>query len=421
MALWACMVASTLKIGVGDFSVGLHVVLFTVAWVALPRRSGQAQVRVGRIIGIWASLLVGHFLLALFTTPCTDLLLKSGVSLVLILLLLGAVGHLATATPPVQSLTTDMKAVVAMVAGALILEVALGRAPGGEGIVRAGGIFPEPSHLALAISPVLVGLMLAEKFSDQLWGWGGFMLMMALSASATLFIMVTLCFVTALLAKSRTNLSVSMVARVVLLLTFMVGLVVYTPYRDEFASRVAGLTQIDASANVSSLVYVNGWEMTLQNLQTTQGLGLGFNRMGCNPRPESDAGALLEVLGVGDLNYNDGSFIMSKLLSELGLLGLAFWAFAMLVLARIVFMKSRRPLGRLPADVHAMLVSGVTVITLGALIRATNYFSGPFVFGLFCVIFVCAHGQGGARSQTRRRAVRKRPAADIQPVGGPNA
>ena len=247
------------------------------------------------------------------------------------------------------------------------------------------------------------------------------MLMMALSASATLFIMVTLCFVTALLAKSRTNLSVSMVARVVLLLTFMVGLVVYTPYRDEFASRVAGLTQIDASANVSSLVYVNGWEMTLQNLQTTQGLGLGFNRMGCNPRPESDAGALLEVLGVGDLNYNDGSFIMSKLLSELGLLGLAFWAFAMLVLARIVFMKSRRPLGRLPADVHAMLVSGVTVITLGALIRATNYFSGPFVFGLFCVIFVCAHGQGGARSQTRRRAVRKRPAADIQPVGGPNA
>lgn len=411
LTLWACAVGSTMKLGVGDSSLGLHVLLLLAASLALPLARGAAWSRVGHVVVLWSGLLVGHYALASLASPCTDLLMKSSASLLLTLLLATALARLASESGP-KSLTSDMRAIVAVVCGSLALEVALGRTPGSEGLVRAGGIFPEPSHLALAMSPVLVGLMCAARRPDRLWGWGGFIVMTTLSASATLFLIVPMCLVMVQLAQSRTQLSLALLLRVALLIGFMAGLVMYSPYGEEFASRLAGLALADSSANVSSLVYVNGWETALHNLQQTQGLGLGFNRMGCDPRPDTERGGLLDFLGQGDLNYNDGSFTLSKLLSELGLLGLAFWASASLVLARLTLVKSGRGLNGLAPDVQALLVSGITVITLGALIRGTNYLSGPFLFGLFCVLFVCAHRPAaakGARPAPAKPGVRAGP------------
>jgi hypothetical protein len=58
-----------------------------------------------------------------------------------------------------------------------------------------------------------------------------------------------------------------------------------------------------------------------------------------------------------------------------------------------------------------MLVSATTVFTLGALIRATNYLSGPFLFGLFamCLLMAC---ERRARRQARlaRRVHAPKPA-----------
>lgn len=408
VALWACIVASAVTIPVGDFSIGLHVFLILTAWLAVSRTRQAAQASGAPAVGILYALLIGHFLFVQLTTPCTDLQLKSAASLLLTLLLVAAVVRLA-AQPHAQPLTADLKAIVAVVTVSIVMDLALGLTSADAAVMRAGGIYPEPSHLALAVAPALVGLMGAEGAANRLWGWAGFIAMSILSASATLFTIVTLCFIMALLAQSKKQLPLSIVLRVLLMLGFILTLVLNSPYVDEFASRIAGFAQVDASSNLSSLVYINGWETALQNLQATYGVGLGFNRMGCEPRPESDSGALLEYLGVSDQNYNDGSFIMAKLLSELGFLGLTFWASALLVLVRLVFIKSRQPLAHLPRDVQAMLVSGITIITLGALIRGTNYLSGSYLFGLFCLLFVLA--QVRRARQARAKLAAASPAA----------
>jgi O-antigen ligase len=208
--------------------------------------------------------------------------------------------------------------------------------------------------------------------------------MALLSASATLFVMVGLCMAAAMVANSRRAVSASMIARLVIAAGGMAVLVAVSPYAEEFTVRVADIAQIDNEANISSVVYVNGWESAMQNLRTTQGFGLGFNRMGCDPRPETTAGTVLEFLEVADLNYNDGSFIVAKMLSELGLVGAALWLIMLAVLLRMARrMRLQSPRSSLWV---ALAVSAVTVITLGALVRGTNYFSGPFLLGLYFIL-----------------------------------
>jgi hypothetical protein len=410
------MVASTTKLGIGEFSIGLHVPLILAAWMTLPSARAPIRRRVTHVLSVGFVLLAAHFLLTEFTTPCAEFLPKSAASLVLMLLLALAVGQLAT-QPADTRLTFDLKVIVVLVTVSVVLQVVLGLTPQGAEVVRAGGIYSEPSHLALAFAPVLVGLMLAHERGDKIWGWCGFIVMTVLSASATLFVLVTLCFIMSLLARSRRQISLPLILRMILLIGFMAALVVNSPYGEEFANRMTGLTQNDAEANVSSLVYINGWETAAANLVDTYGIGLGFNRMGCAPRPETSSGEFLEFIGQGDLNYNDGSFVMSKLLSELGLLGLALWVLALWVLAQQVLVKTHRPMAKLPPEVAATVISGITVFTLGALIRGSSYLSGSFIFGLYCVLFARAQWQRAPRRRKERSLLGITPAAPAKGSG----
>lgn len=411
MTLWACMLASTVKVAAGDFSLGLHVLLILAAAIASAVYGFLPDSSAGRLVRVWVGALIVHWVLTLLSSPCTDMLLKSAASVVLFASVLVAVRRLADS--PVATLRRhDLKVILVVVIVSALLDKALGLTPGGADIVRVGGIYPEPSHLALAIAPVLVGLMRADEVSTRAWGWTGFLALTMLSVSATLFAVVTLCYVIALLADSVHRISATLVLRVAVVVAAMWLLVDYSPYGEEMAARVAGLFQLDISSNISSLVYLNGWETALANLQDTWGVGLGFNRMGCDPRPETLSGAVLDMLNVGDLNFNDGSFILSKLLSEMGLLGLVFWISATASLLRLVLVKSHRPLAHLASDVRAVVISGIAIVTLGALIRGTNYLSGSFVFGLFCLIFVQACRQRAAPAAAPVRALTASPPLD---------
>lgn len=415
----ACVLGSAVRIGVGGFTLGLHLLLIFAAWAALAMRAGPGAGRVAAVPALWCGALLVHFTVSLVLSRCTDLQLKSAMSVGLMALLVVAISQLAARTS-VCSLTSELKLIVVVVGGVLALDFGLGLSATGGDIVRTGGIYPEPSHLALAVAPVLVGLMCARRASDRLWGWASFVVLTMLSASTTLFAIVTLCLVTALLARSRRSLSPWLLLRIVAGIGFVVGLIAMSPYAPELVDRVTGLSTADESANLSSLVYLNGWETAWANLQATQGFGLGFNRMGCEPRADTATGALLDGLQVGDLNYNDGSFTMSKLLSELGLFGLAFWACSLALLLRLTFAGSaKRTLAVLPPEVHAMLIGAITVFTLGALIRGTNYLSGPFLFGLFAMCMLMAY-ESRMRRMRRKVSAAPHPAPALPPPTEPS-
>ncbi|NBV89663.1 MAG: hypothetical protein EBR88_09160, partial [Betaproteobacteria bacterium] len=299
----------------------------------------------------------------------------------------------------------------------VLLEIILGRQGSGTELLRVGGIFPEPSHLALAMTPVLVGLMNARDPADRIWGWGGFAVLALLSASSTLFVMVTICQVCALLARSQKRLSLTNVLRMLTVLSVLAVMLLYSPYSENFERRVVGLGQLDTEADLSALVYVNGWQTAMANLQSTNGAGIGFNRMGCEPRPATDVGHILELLQLEDQNYNDGSFILAKLLSELGLLGLLAWISALIVLLRLTLTKRYAGLKQLSPEILALLVSGVAIVSVGAVIRSTSYLSGPFAFGVFCICYAISQSPSYRTGTTK--TVERQLAADAQ--GSKNA
>lgn len=402
-----CVLGSAVRIDVGGFTLGLHLVLLIATWATTSARTaGGTGGRVATAVVLWSGALVVHFAASLVLSPCADLLPKSALSLALMLLLAMAISQLAARTP-VKPLGGTLKFVVfVVVAGVVVDHVVAVSLSGGDG-VRTGGIYAEPSHLALTVAPILVGLMCTRNSTSRLWGWGSFLALTLLSASATLFVVVTLCLVMALLARARRSLSPWLLARITAFIVVAAGLLAVSPYATQFADRITGLVTADETANLSSLVYLNGWETARANLEQTRGFGLGFNRMGCDPRPETAIGALLETLQLGDQNYNDGSFTLAKLLSELGILGLLFWCSALLLLLRWCFVPSaKRALAHLPPDAAAMLIAAVTVFTLGGLIRSINYLAGPTLFGLFAISLLMVCERRG-----RRNASKTRPAA----------
>ena len=387
LALWACAIASVARISLGSFSVGAHIIIIVVSAIFVRTRMNEHSIWATNKITIVFFALFFHFVISEYTTPCNDLLLKSWISFFLFSIVIFSLARLYTG-PNSVDLTWDLRAIVSVVVISLLLDLVFNLISASGEAIRLGGFYPEPSHLALSLAPILVALMASEYNINRLWGIGGLFIISTLSASATIIVMVALCFSVVLLVRSTSRSLVFSIMKISVLFVLLTGLIFYSSYAQEFTSRIEGLTTSNVSTNLSSLVYVNGWETAIQNFQNTAGVGLGFNRMGCEPRPFTNTGSILSALQLADYNYNDGSFIFSKLLSELGILGALMWAAATGVVISLMLFRYEGNMDRINAETLALTLSGLTVITFGAVIRGTNYFSGSFLFGVFCIIFL---------------------------------
>jgi hypothetical protein len=379
IVLWACALLSAFQVSLGGLSMGLHIpVVLVAAAMAIVQRG--VMLRHAATVTLLVAAMVGHFTLIQFTTPCTDMLAKSAISLAVAMLVLLALFQLAQGSAT-RSLLPDMRLIVGIVIASLAFDAFRAPAADLNQAIRASGFFAEPSHLALAMTPPLVGLVRSHLRADRIGGWTAFVAMSLLSASATLFMMFVLSLVVAIIAEAAQGASIVRVLRVAVGAGIMTLLVVASPYSSEIADRATSLFQIDTSANLSSVVYVNGWETAVSNAVSTNGVGLGFNRMGCNPRPDTASGEVLEFFDIGETNYNDGSFTFAKLLSELGFFGVALWVLMAALLWRIV--QQHRANGMRMNSARALFLSAATVMVIGALIRGTNYFSGSFLLGIY--------------------------------------
>jgi len=386
--LWACTLVATVTLPLGGFSLGLHVPLilalagWTLAAHGLPRIANAVALMLFAIaIGL-------HFVGANLASPCQDAWSKSVLSFGLFVPLVLALAVLAARSDDAP-LEADLRLAVLVVVGSLALHSAYLFAIGAPPQIRASGIFLEPSHLALTVTPLLVALVFATGLRDKLWGWGGAALVFALGGSATFFVVFVLGLLLAFLEQFRGRWTRGLVMRAAAGVAVLVALVTVSPFRDDFTARALSIGEIDPGGNPSSLVYIDGWLMALDNLATSHGLGLGFNRMGCEPRPITETGHILELIEAGDSNYNDGSFTFAKVLSEFGWFGVALWALAIVLLVRMVFSSQLGALAG-PAT-RALAVAAATVMVLGGFIRGTNYFSGPFLYGFYFLLMSVAH------------------------------
>ena len=190
---------------------------------------------------------------------------------------------------------------------------------------RLSGIFQEPSVVAFSLFPCVAVLLVSESRKMRRIGIWALVGLILISRSSTLIALIAAWVLYRLAIQRKLRQAVLLIAAIAVL----IGLVTVTSYDALLAptvDRIAGLALGDQTQNISSLVYLQGWQDAWSNLIRTHGLGLGFNMMGCHPLPDVPTRTLLTIGGMGELNAENGSFQFSKIVSETGILGIMFYA-----------------------------------------------------------------------------------------------
>lgn len=385
--LIASVFLSNVRISIGDFTVGAHLtIIFVLGFLARPQR----DLRYKRVIegGFGLSLLITfHALFSLFFTPCVDSAQKMVVSTLVFVTILMTVCRLACVKIE-KSKILDLRILSACILVPLLYQLLSSFDFASNAPIRASGFFLEPSHLALSTAPILSALISSRTINHKIWGLFCFIVTAILSPSVTLFAMVGVSYIAIESYRSPQGWRLGQVLRYSLFLGTLVAGLILSNYGDDFEQRLLGVLRDDVQLNLSSLVYRNGWESAIMDLKRSSGMGLGFNRMGCDPLPETATAEILEQLEVREQNFNDGSFVLAKMISEFGVFGLLTWAYCCAWLLGVINAKVGRGFDCVDSEVEALILGGAAVTVFGAPLRGINYFSGSFIYGLFCVIYI---------------------------------
>ncbi len=344
----------------------------------------RSENKISKVLIFGAFILVYSFIV-FFIGPCQSGIVRLFVSSTLLALLLLALNRISTIVKqniPIISLY-DTRLIIILVLVFNFAEVIMGIRSGNFGIgSRIGGIYSEPSHLALSVSPLIYYLWKTGTRNDKMFIGCAMIIILVLSSSSTfLFLLFLLFFLEYGIRMYRSGNKLPMVFGL-FTISAIVAVFFLTPFSAHTLVRIRGILSLTEDSNISSLVYVNGWQMLFANLQATHWLGLGFNSMGCDPRTITPAMEFLDLSNLGHLNYNDGSFLLSKLGSELGIVGILIWSF--LIYFTFLFLNQRER--KINAETLILYYAWMLIVSFGGIIRSAGYFTGPVILCLFIII-----------------------------------
>jgi hypothetical protein len=230
--------------------------------------------------------------------------------------------------------------------------------------------FTEPSHFVLVLTPFLIYFCVSAEPWKRLFYIAAALLGTALLENLTM--------AAATVAAAALCLRV----RYILIITGLLVPVLASLDLTYFTQRLVFGVE---STNLSSLVYLQGWQMLIESVVSTHGLGLGFQQLGVFGT-NVPASAQLHILLGDSLNLLDGGFNMAKLLSEFGVFGgfllVVFFYYALqaiLLLRRTALYRERHP--------TALLFAAACIVgySIELLLRGTGYFTPTgilLVYGL---------------------------------------
>jgi hypothetical protein len=264
---------------------------------------------------------------------------------------------------------------------AFLVEMALpSRFPGQAGYRSKGeysGLFSEPSAVAFSLFPCIAVLLVAESRRKRLSGMLALLGLLVFSRSSTLVALVAVWILYRLIVHGRL-LQAGLLALGFTALITLGSAINYGVLVAPTVDRIVGIFVPDETGNVSSLVYVQGWQDGWENLARTHGLGLGFNMMGCHPLPDVPTRAVLALQGAGELNAQDGSIIFGKIVSEAGVLGIMFY---IVVIWWWVRLEKRIRITKDGAERSASSTQAglIFCFVASSFIRGAGYFSGSLL------------------------------------------
>jgi hypothetical protein len=333
LQLW--FVANTvlwpLSIKVGERHVQPNEVLLVVAgtfWLFRSRRITTSSIKV--LLAFLAYFLLS--LAAAWAGPCVDLFDKSFSTalLLMLLILIGVeVGRRVSSGDWLRVQKAATWSLIAAFGGFCVEALAPAWFPNQTGYRATGrlsGLFSEPSAAAFSLVPCVVVLLVAERKSVRRRGMFALLGLLLVSRSSTLIALVAAWLLYRFLVKRKLKLALQ-IAVGVALFTALASTLNYELLLAPTVNRAIGVTAASDANNLSSLVYVQGWQDAWANLVRTRGLGLGFNMMGCHPLPDVPTRRALGLIveGFDELNAQDGSILFGKVVSEAGVFGIAFF------------------------------------------------------------------------------------------------
>ena len=240
--------------------------------------------------------------------------------------------------------------------------------------------FKEPSHFALLFVPILLFVCAtASRYERLVFLVFGFALGLLLES----FTLMLGCLVASIIICRPSQLlllgGVSVPFLILLDLSY---------YR-------ARVTISEDAENLSALVYLQGWQLIAESWNTTTGLGRGFQQLGLH-NAELPATTAIKSMEGASRNLLDGGHIVSKLIGEFGLLGVAIVFLFLGVAIRGAILIRRVSLGQcLSYEPKKVLAASIIVsYILDLFVRGTGYFA-PTALLLLSAIFLWSRRRQG--------------------------
>jgi hypothetical protein len=385
------------SIEIGGLKLGLNTVILSLSgaiWIFLNTRvSGfSARVIFGLIIFLALSYLVA------ITGTCTDKFQKFVFTapIFIILVCIGLeIGWRATLNDW-RHLESVAKWILLIAIVGFIFEVLMPEFFPKQAAYRfqgkLSGLFNEPSHVAISLFPSIAILLVSRRVKFFRLGMLALFVLTLLSRSTSLIALICSWILYSLLIKRKAKLGsgliyVFILSSIAILAALANFELVVEPILNRvsgvfsFASGEFGVNDTDGvlTEHISSIVYMQGWQDVWFNLQRTNGLGLGFNMMGCSPLPDVPARTILgSMFSLGELNAEDGSFLFAKMVSEVGVIGaLMFFSIVWLIIQ--LHIKMGKNYYSELNDTMSMLAALIFVIFTSFFVRSTGYFGGGFL------------------------------------------
>jgi hypothetical protein len=340
----------------------IMVGLYLCNWAASPRQhrehDGYIDASFAVVLAIGLLALPVHGVIADILHPVHLNRLAGSLGL-MGLLIAGALalgGILRHAAP--AHLDRSLRLSFALMCVVIVLEVA-GVQPGADRWDKPMFPFSEPSHFTLAFLPLLLYRCTSATNRGRFaWVLAGLLIALSIK-SLTLLAGCVLAAVAC-----RRVLATAVVGGMAAVL----GLGAALLDLGYFTQRLG----LGEGSNLSGLVYLQGWELIGESLQLSSNWGLGFQQLGLDGTNVPAASAIYALAG-DNLNLQDGSFLLSKLLSELGVFG-AIIALAYCVVAIRSLVALRRRHEPRPVVRFARCVMVAYLVEL--LVRGPGYFTG---------------------------------------------
>ncbi|WP_419816371.1 hypothetical protein [Glacieibacterium sp.] len=225
--------------------------------------------------------------------------------------------------------------------------------------------FTEPSHFVLAFMPVYTYVCIAASLPRRLALLGLGLVLILMLESLTLAVG----WVVVVLSCTR-GLTIPAVIAALLVGALSVVDLSYFVDRLDFSG---------GSQNLSTLVWLQGWQLTDEAFRITSGWGAGFQQLGLQGT-NTDISRLIYVLVGDDANILDGGFGAAKLLSEFGvigvgiIIGLTFLAGRSMLTLR-TFARTPGSIPKASLFIHAVFVGYLVEM----FVRGAGYFTGSAI------------------------------------------